>query len=79
MGGCAMRKPATVDNIKAGDLVSCHGFTCIPDHAVRKVEMFPDQGLFIKCSSGSHFLEGQLDKEGKYVGLEKIYRAKDRE
>lgn len=62
------RKYATIKNIKEGDRVQCDGdFTCIPANAIRIVRK-SDEGLYIKCSEGEHYLDGQI-KQHYYIGL----------
>ncbi len=46
------------------------GFTCIADGAVLTIESNEDGELFVPCSSGRHYLDGQVDSNGKLVGLE---------
>lgn len=57
--------------VKAGMHVECDsGFTCIPAYAMRTVQS--DNGdLWIRCKHGRHYLEGQLNDAGEYVGLVK--------
>lgn len=58
------------NNLKAGDVVRCYGFTC------RETEPTPvlssEKGeLYVTCSDGKHFLDGQLE-DGVYIGVEKL-------
>ena len=57
------------DEIEAGMSVECDGgFTCIPAFARRVVQS--DNGdLWISCRHGRHYLEGQLNESGEYVGI----------
>ena len=58
------------EDIKVGDkLVVDAGFTCLNPgvHVVEKDE----DGLFIKCICGHHYLDGQIGSEGQLIGLSK--------
>jgi hypothetical protein len=58
-----------LSDIKAGDIVNVDGLTCMSDgkHVVEGDE----HGLFIRCSSGKHYLDGQEDEEtGDLVGVQ---------
>jgi hypothetical protein len=45
------------------------GFTCILSWS-RRVVKKDELGLYIDCKCGQHFLDGQLDDEGRnYVGV----------
>lgn len=65
-----MRKFVSVHEVKKGAvLVADGGFTCIRSGAVLTVEEDED-GLFVPCSHGGHYLDGQISDDGKtYVGL----------
>ena len=55
--------------VKAGTiLIADDGFTCLHDGAERTVES-DDDGLFIPCAAGKHYLDGQLNENDEYVGL----------
>lgn len=63
------------EDLKAGDMVRCIGFTCC-DTSPRKVMCAPTTpknigGLYVACSHGKHFLDGQLEDD-EYVGVEKV-------
>jgi hypothetical protein len=53
---------------KSTVLVADGGFTCIVRGAVLIVEEDED-GLWVSCSEGRHYLDGQLTENGEYVGL----------
>ena len=62
---------AREDQVVAGDvLVADDGFTCIEADARLIVEQAP-HGLAVPCGEGLHYLDGQLDDEGRYVGFVK--------
>lgn len=45
------------------------GFTCIGKWQDREIQKDAD-GLWIKCRSGRHYMDGQLSDDGKtYVGV----------
>lgn len=55
--------------LKVDDKVQVDGdFTCVPVDLVRHVFEDPG-GLFILCRHGQHYLDGQLNEEGAYVGI----------
>lgn len=59
-------------DVKEGDiLVADGGFTCIAEGARLAVEIDGEGHRFVPCSDGQHSLSGQLNKEGRYVGLAK--------
>ena len=65
-------KPIRLSDLKPGDHIrGFEGFGCIPDKAVRTVQMNA-AGLYVKCRNGNHYLDGQEDNDGILVGLEKI-------
>lgn len=49
------------------------GFTCLRDGDELTVES-DDGGLFVRCSSGTHHLDGQL-RRGRYIGLTVVATA----
>lgn len=69
-------------SLKPGDkLIADGGFTCIPPYAKRtvmkdKATLRPkwDSPLYVKCSEGKHFLDGQLNSKGEVVGLRKVVK-----
>ena len=70
-------KYAMLCEVEEGDTVRVDGgFTCLDDGEIRVVERFKHSrnggGLFIRCNDGKHFLDGQLDQDDKYVGIELI-------
>lgn len=55
------RKWAALSKLKAGDKVLADGgFTCIKEGAVLEVEQNGTAGLFVPCTCGAHYLDGQL-------------------
>lgn len=48
-------------------IIADAGFTCIEPNA-RLVVHCADDGLYVKCSSGRHYLDGHLDN-GNLVGF----------
>jgi hypothetical protein len=62
---------AKVADVKVGDiLVTDGGFICIRKGRRCRVHE-DDGGLYIRCSAGHHYLDGQIDFEQgvDYVGL----------
>ena len=64
---------ATVANTQSGHQVETDaGFTCIDKGAILTV-LNDEQGLYIPCSSGKHYLDGQLSNDlTHYVGLYRV-------
>ena len=63
---------AAVSEVKAGDVLEADdGFTCLYDG--ERVEARDDGlGLFVPCTDGQHFLDGQVDDFNgtrRYTGL----------
>jgi hypothetical protein len=65
----------TLEELKVGDRIKgFEGFGCIPDNAVRAVKKDAEGHLYVSCSSGNHYLDGQIvldEKTGRYelIGL----------
>ena len=60
-----------LDELEPGDRVK--GFRdwgCVPALAVRTVRAC-EGGLFVKCTHGRHFLDGQVGDDGHLVGMER--------
>lgn len=58
-----------ISDITEGDLlVTDGGFTCISKNQTRPVKK-DEEGLFINCLNGKHYLNGQTDDQGNLVGL----------
>lgn len=63
--------PAIV-SLRPGDkLTADAGFNCIKKDEVVTVEQ-DAHGLFVKCSEGNHYLEGQEGDSGECVGLKRL-------
>lgn len=71
---------AKVEEVKEGmSLIADGGFTCLHDGDVLTVQKHPELAaanpdlpwlaLFVPCSDGRHFLDGQIDDDGFYVGF----------
>lgn len=43
-------------------------FTCLPANVAVTVEA-DDDGFFVKCADGKHYLDGQEDDHGNCLGL----------
>jgi hypothetical protein len=59
-----------LSEVSKGDvLIADNWFTCLPagEHIVHKTDL----GLYICCSKGRHYLDGQIDSERNLVGLKK--------
>lgn len=62
---------AKVSQVKAGTMVVPDaGFTCLKSGVPVQVHE-DDDGLYLSCSHGKHYLDGQLrgDPDDEYVGL----------
>ncbi len=62
---------AELNKLKSGDKVKADGgFPCIKKDAVLEVSADETGELFIPCTSGRHYVEGQLDDDGNsLIGL----------
>jgi hypothetical protein len=59
-----------LSDLKAGDtIIADEGFTCM-EAGPKKIHA-ADDGLYIRCEHGRHYLAGQLNDDGTLVGLEK--------
>ena len=57
-----------LDELKVGDtVITDGGFTCMKA-SPRKVHE-DNEGLYIRCRDGRHYLDGQEDEDGELVGL----------
>ena len=60
-------------DLKPGDIVIADGgFTCVQEgeHTVHRNPRLPStEGLYIHCTEGEHYLDGQEDTDGNLVGL----------
>lgn len=64
------RMYATHAKVRAGDWLEADGdFTCLNSGDVVQVRESGAGDLFVPCREGRHFLDGQEDSEGNYVGL----------
>ena len=63
-----MEFKAKISEVKSGSLLKADGgFTCINQNSVLKVHE-ADDGLYVKCALGRHYLSGQIDTE-HYIGF----------
>jgi hypothetical protein len=61
-------------NPQPGDVVETDGdFTCIGNKKRKHIQADKD-GLYFTCNAGRHYLCGQLNDDGEYVGLYLIER-----
>ena len=76
---------ATIDNLKEGMTIYLdRGFTCVPRpyasgpfyepretgrKFTKRTVLANDHGLYFDCNDGRHYLCGQLDDYGLYVGV----------
>lgn len=59
---------AKASDVKAGDTLVCDGgFTCM-GHGPRIVHEDAG-GLYVKCSDGKHYIDGQRDADGRLIGM----------
>ena len=62
------REYAKLSELKPGDTVTVDGdFTCIEPWSQREVHY--DNGLYISCTYGHHYLNGHHDDDGYLVGV----------
>ncbi len=62
---------AKVSDVKVGDtVVTDGGFTCMKQNE-RHIVQEDENGLFIPCEEGHHYIDGQLDDGDVYIGLRK--------
>ena len=67
---------AKLSEVKAGDwLRSDAGFDCLSTEAEVEVQQHPT-GLFVVCSEGMHFIEGQADDGEHLVGFYSVEHQK---
>jgi len=60
---------ATEENVVEGTcLIADDGFTCLEMNDERIVQK-NEHGLFVKCSAGHHYLDGQLEDGDEYIGF----------
>lgn len=45
-------------------VVADGGFTCIPEGATKVVKMNDHGERYVRCRSGEHGLDGQIDRDG---------------
>ena len=76
-----MSRLAVLKEVKEGDiLIADGGFTCLKDREEVEVKRHvdptrngyssPDEGLYVPCSAGRHYLDGQWNEEEEaYVGF----------
>jgi hypothetical protein len=63
------REWVVAKKVKAGDrLFTDGGFTCMPGGELKVVREDGD-GLYVACRDGRHYLDGQLDEQGRLVGF----------
>lgn len=60
-----------LSDLNPGDTVRITGFTCIADGETREVLLSSD-GLYVSCSNGMHFLDGQCEETDELIGVEKL-------
>lgn len=60
---------ATLSTLKPGDKLQADpGFTCIRANDILTIQGC-EHGLFVPCSEGKHFLDGQADDGEHLVGF----------
>jgi len=70
---------ASIHKIKSGEiLIADDGFFCINNNQLCTVQE-ENNRLFVKCSHGKHFLDGQVDdpRTGEIIGFELFSSLKD--
>jgi hypothetical protein len=69
-----MSHPIQYDAIKVGDtLIADGGFTCLADGCrclvrLDQARSAPNDGLYVECAEGRHFLDGQWE-DGVIIGF----------
>ena len=65
-----MKNSVSIQQLKAGMTVRIQkGFTCM-EPGLKVVEKDGDGSLYVTCSDGKHFLDGQvIDTKGTLVGI----------
>lgn len=48
------------------------GFTCIKGGKIVQVARADDGNLYVPCSHGRHYLDGQTNKHGVVVGMTRV-------
>lgn len=73
---------AKYENLKVGDVLQADdGFTCLEEGAKVVVAYSrEDDGFYVPCSCGRHYLMGQVDdtRSGEVVGLTKVLTSMER-
>lgn len=66
-----MRMTVLVKDVKKGSIIISDGnFTCLKENQYCIVHKEDNNQLYVKCSEGRHFLDGQLSDDGKtYIGF----------
>lgn len=63
-------RTATLAEVSAGKrLIADGGFTCLIEGEVCEVHEDPARGLYVGCSEGRHYLDGQLNEDDQVVGF----------
>jgi len=58
-----------LDELNLGQIVQVDdGFTCMPQ-GTKEVKASEDGTLFLECTDGRHYLDGQIDKDGDLIGI----------
>lgn len=63
-------KTAKKSEVHAGSyLIPDSGFDCLSAGEIHTVFSDDESRLYIHCTEGQHFLDGQLNEDDEYVGL----------
>lgn len=66
--GKMMERGSGPDAVSPGTvLIADGGFTCMRPGA--KIVRRGPHGLYVRCGCGRHYLDGQLDDDGRLIGL----------
>ena len=61
-------------DLTEGDMVHTDNhFDCL-DHGHHRVHR-DDEGLFVICAEGKHYLDGQIGKDGHLVGFDPVFSS----
>jgi len=58
-------------DLKVKDKIRITNNDCVPAHAIKEVKK-DRQGLYVTCTDGKHYLEGQLREDGELAGVERV-------
>jgi hypothetical protein len=60
---------ARIGDLRLGDTVRLEGLTCVNSGETRELLQTDEGQLYFQCNEGKHFIDGQVDNHGNYVGM----------